>query len=262
MTDSAPCRPVVVGIDGSATAVQAGLWAVAEAVDRVTPIRLLYAIDPDRPGSPDAAHQLATAEIAVRQAYTALEATEQPIKIEIEIVHDDPLRALLRASAAAQLICVGVGSTAATLATQTHCPVAIVRGTRQPPSGETGWVVALIDETVDRHAVLQTGVEEALRRHAALRVVAKRHSGDVYDERRLDRALDQWTHRHPGLTVQTQLMTGSPVDYLAEHAAHTQLVVVGAHHRTAIRELFSATGYAALHNTQCSLLIANCHSGL
>lgn len=273
MTDTAWPNPIVVGIDGSATAVQAGLWAVTEAVDRATPIRLLYAIDPTATDAEDEAHRLATAEIAVRQAYTALEATEQPVKIEVEIVQDRPIAALIRASASAAMISVGamgfrhfadghIGSTAEALATSAHCPVAIVRGPRHAPTSGTGWVVALIDDTVDRHPVLQAGVEEALRRNAPLRVLAQRHSGDEHAEGRLDRALDQWTHRHPGLAVHTQLVAGSSADYLAEHAAHTQLVVAGAQHHAAIRELFSAGGYAARHNTQCSLLIVNCHHGL
>ena len=37
---------IVVGIDGSRSAVEAALWAVDEAVCRDIPLRLLYAIDP------------------------------------------------------------------------------------------------------------------------------------------------------------------------------------------------------------------------
>ena len=44
-TSSAPS--VVVGIDGSRTALDAALWAVDEAVSRDIPLRLVYAIDPD-----------------------------------------------------------------------------------------------------------------------------------------------------------------------------------------------------------------------
>ena len=38
---------VVVGIDGSRSALDAALWAVNEAVSRDIPLRLVYAIDPD-----------------------------------------------------------------------------------------------------------------------------------------------------------------------------------------------------------------------
>ena len=84
----APSPAVVVGVDGSRSAVGAALWAVDEAVSRDIPLRLVYAIDPDShpdadPG--DAARALATAEIAVRQAFMAVESTDKPVKIEIEI---------------------------------------------------------------------------------------------------------------------------------------------------------------------------------
>jgi nucleotide-binding universal stress UspA family protein len=83
---------VVVGIDGSQAAVQAALWAVDEAVSRDIPLRLVYAIEPY--GAPDtnpqhAAQILATGELAVRYAFSAVELTEKPVKIEVEILPAD-----------------------------------------------------------------------------------------------------------------------------------------------------------------------------
>ena len=89
---SLPSPPaVVVGIDGSRSAVDAALWAVDEAVSRDIPLRLVYAIDPGRPPEHDprrAARELAAAEIAVRYAYTAVESTDKPVKIEVEILQE------------------------------------------------------------------------------------------------------------------------------------------------------------------------------
>jgi nucleotide-binding universal stress UspA family protein len=88
---------VVVGIDGSRSALDAALWAVDEAVSRDVPLRLVYAIDPDRctgSSNEDAAHDLATAEIAVRHALMAVESTDKRVKIEVEILQDRPLDAL------------------------------------------------------------------------------------------------------------------------------------------------------------------------
>ena len=42
-----PAPSVVVGIDGSRSALDAALWAADEAVSRDVPLRLVYAIDPD-----------------------------------------------------------------------------------------------------------------------------------------------------------------------------------------------------------------------
>ena len=69
MLDSAVTTSVVVAIDGSASAVDAALWAVDEALDRDVPLRFVYVIEPARPDVADSqeiARRLATAEVAVR----------------------------------------------------------------------------------------------------------------------------------------------------------------------------------------------------
>ena len=43
MTQQAPTQSVVVGIDGSQAALDAAIWAVAEAVSRDIPLRLVHA---------------------------------------------------------------------------------------------------------------------------------------------------------------------------------------------------------------------------
>lgn len=99
---------IVVGIDGSKPAVQAALWAVDEAASRDIPLRLLYAIEPDDPGYAAhgaAARKLAAAENAVRYAFTAVEAADRPVKVEVEITQERPVTSLIRASAAAALVC-------------------------------------------------------------------------------------------------------------------------------------------------------------
>src|ERR1700751_6157812 len=95
---------VVVGIDGSRSALRAALWAVNEAVDRDIPLRLLYAVD--QPGKKDvdhdeAAHSLAIAETAMRYAVMAIESTDKPVKVEVEITQERPISALVRASSSA-----------------------------------------------------------------------------------------------------------------------------------------------------------------
>ena len=58
MTNSA--KPVLVGVDGSAAAISAALWAIDEAVDRDVPLRLVYATGAPYPSSaPYAANDIA-----------------------------------------------------------------------------------------------------------------------------------------------------------------------------------------------------------
>ena len=77
---------VVIGVDGSAAALRAALWAVDEAVSRDIPLRLIHALDGREDLDPDdTARKLATAESAVRRVIAAVEATDKPVKIEVEI---------------------------------------------------------------------------------------------------------------------------------------------------------------------------------
>jgi len=272
---------VVVGIDGSRSALEAALWAADEAVSRDIPLRLVYAIDPDiavGADTQDAARDLATAEIAVRHAFMAVESTDKPVKIEVEILQDRPTRALLDTSRWAAMLCVGsvglkhsghgqVGSTAAALAASAHCPVTIVRS-HDPHPGTRGWVVAELDESAAGDGVLQCAMEEARLRKAPLRVLTTWQSRftDIHDNHavadgnrlaraQLDRRLAQWKKRYPDLDVQAIAVHGNTLSYLTKNASSIELLVVSQERAHGIRELVGPPGYAALNNAHCSVLI-------
>ena len=269
---------VVVGIDGSRSALNAALWAVEEAVSRDVPLRLLYAIDPDSAHGPEeAARDLASAEIAVRYAVTAVESTDKPVKVEVEIVQSRPIHALIEASRWAALLCVGdmgnhhaggtrFGSTAAAVASAAHCPVAIVRGF-DPQRAHRAWVVAEVDDSPGCDVVLQNALTEARLRAAPLRVVSTWQSraadggpAGIIDssrlaEARLDRHVSQWRRRYPDMDIQPVTVHGSTLGYLAEHANTIQLLVVSHERAHGIGDLFAPPGYASLHGAGCSVLI-------
>jgi nucleotide-binding universal stress UspA family protein len=279
-----PCAPpsIVVGVDGSRGAVRAALWAIDEAISRDMPLRLLYAIEhpgAEAAGAQEEARLLAGAELAVSYAATALQATERPVEIEIEILQGKPVAALEDASRAAAMVCVGavgikhfdhdrIGSTATALVTCAHCPVAIVRGSERPT--EHGWVVVELDGSPDSAPVLQFGVQEARLRGAPLRVLSSWQSRytDVHDSHavadgnrmvraQLDRRLSHWRNAYPDLDARPVAIHGSVVNYLAKNRADIQLVVVGARNAEGIEELLGPTGSAVLHNTDCSILVVD-----
>ncbi len=243
---------VVVGIDGSDSATDAALWAVDEAVSRGTALRLVFALPPA-----EAAQHLAAAERAVQAVCARVEATERSVIVEAEIVRDSAVHALRTASRGAQMLCVGsvglthggltrMGSTAAALATSAHCPLAIIHST----GAEPGWVVVDLGDEPTLDTVLQRGVQEALLRRCALRVVITWPSRytDIHDvtavadgnrlaRRRLDRRLGEWRARFPGLDIQAVAAPGSVVTYLARHARSIGLVVIPHARADAIAEL-------------------------
>jgi nucleotide-binding universal stress UspA family protein len=280
LDSSPPC--VVVGIDGSRASVDTALWAVDEALSRDIPLRLVYAIEPSDQTGVDpqtAAHELATAETAIRYVFTAIEATEKPVKVEVEILQDrSPKRALLEASRSAAMICVGsmglkhatrgrVGSTAAALADSAHCPVAVIRG-YDPRSARPGWVVAEVDGSFASSCVLQRGLDEARLRNAPLRVLTSWQSRftDIHDSHavadgnrlakaELDRRLAVWRKRYPEVDVRPVVAHGTTLTYLARNAKSIQLLVVGRERAQGVGDIVGPLAHAALHDTDCSLLI-------
>jgi nucleotide-binding universal stress UspA family protein len=256
-------RTIVVGIDGSKAAFRAALWAVDEAVSRDIPLRLLGAVE--------RGDRLASAWRALRYASTAVEATNKPVKIELDVIQGDPADTLVRASSAAAMVCVGavgfkhfqpgrMGSTAATLAASAHCPVAIVRGRGEGDDSRNEWIVVDLDASPDNGVVLQAGVDEAILRTAPLRVIGCWKSAADGDRRvhaQLERRLSRWTQSHPGLRVETLAVHGSSVDYLRNNAPSVQLVVTGARDPHRVAQLVGPTGNAALRDGDCSVLVVD-----
>ena len=179
----------------------------------------------------------------------AVEATDKPVKIEVEITKGPPVGTLVRASRSAAMVCVGavgsdhfqpdrVGSTAAAVATSAQCPVAVIHGFGRPTRPHPGWVVVEADKSPDNGVVLGAAVDEARLRNAPLRVITcwQAPSGDQQavaegDHRihaRLTRRLSPWRRRYPDLRIEPIAVHGSILDYLAKSAADVQLLVVGA----------------------------------
>jgi nucleotide-binding universal stress UspA family protein len=284
MNESPTPPSIVVGIDGSKAAVHAALWAVDEAVSRDIPLRLLYAIEPDDTETvrPDrAARKLAVAENAVRYAFTAVEAADKPVKIEVQITQERAITSLIRASASAAMVCIGavgahhfqpgrVGSTAAALAVSARCPVAIIRGQGYRAARHARWIVVEAGGFADNGALPGIAIEEARLCNSPLRAIACRQTrvrgiGDEGapddDDRRilanLDRRLAHWTRRYPDVRVEYAAVHGSVLDYLAENGRSVQLLVVSARDHEHLEQVVGPIGNAVLHNADCSLLVVD-----
>lgn len=274
-----PPKSVVVAIDGSQAALRAARWAVDEVAGTDIPLRLLYIRKPNPPaGWPETPELLATAEDALHEAYNAIDAVGQPVKVEMEIVEDHPVRALIHASDSTALLCIGAtgsalpgdgfGSTAAELVQSAHCPVAVIRGddSGQPMPGR--WIVALVHESPDDDNVLQLAFYEAQQRNAPLVVMTAWRSGfdDLQDDRVvadrelraravLDRYMADWIPYYPEVEVRTVVAYGMFLDYLAEHAKAIQLVVIGATHSSEVQQLVGPAAAVALCRSDFSLLV-------
>lgn len=242
MTAPFTAPSIVVGVDGSRAASLAAVWAIDEALGRDLPLHLVSVSETADTGR---------ARQALSDAVRAVSDDGRGVAVQSTVVTGHPTPALLDASAAAVMICVGhrgqdnAGSTVRALVASAHCPVAVVRGT----DGSDGWVVAELDGTPDSAAVLQYAVEEARLRRVPLRVLGTWQSdgrpADDVDlgsaERmihaQLDRRLEQWKHRYPDLDVTPVAVHGSGLGYLTANAASIGLVVIGARNANGVAEV-------------------------
>jgi nucleotide-binding universal stress UspA family protein len=274
MQRSDPPATVVVGIDGSNAAVKAALWAIDEAVDRDIPLRLVYAIDPSetfRRNAESVAHRIFTAEIAVRYALMAVEASGELVKVEVEIVQEQPLTALTRASRSAAMVCIGavglnqcvptrVGSLALALMSASHSPLAIVRGNDSLDKG-AGSIAVELDETSPNSELVERAMNEARLRRVPLRALTigqpESNAGDrsvaagSVLTKQPEYQLAKWIRRYPDIDIRSVAVRGTILDHLAEQGRCVKLVVASAD---------GSAVHKVLRDTDCSLLVVPARS--
>jgi len=195
MTSPGGDHPVVVGVDGSASALQASIWAAAEARRRHVPLRLLYCCDlpPIRhprhlppPASYRAAVQ-AQGRHWLNHAARAVRTAAPDVALSADMRGGVPADVLIDESREARMVVVGtrglggfrellLGSVAMALAANGHCPVVVHRGTRPgtAPDGtppEQLPIVVGVDGSALSEAALGFAFEAAAGRGAPLLAV-------------------------------------------------------------------------------------------
>lgn len=267
--DYDPSPSVIVGIDGSRSAIDAAIWAIDEAVDRDLPMRLVYALDPSM------ARDVTAAEAALQEASMTVEAVGRPVKVEVAVVHDRCVDALVAASCSAVLICLGargsngahgrrVGSTVVALLDRARCPVAIIR---RSANGIRS-VAVEFDGSAQGDFALARAFEEARIRSAPLRVLAGRRPSfpEIQDlsaraeisrlaRADLERSLARWRALYPEVDVRAVAVPGNPVNYLARHINSIGLLVVGHESTEELLEFAGPGPCSQAGEVTCSVLV-------
>lgn len=287
-------HPVVVGVDGSDSAMCAVRWAAREADLRRAPLRLVHvcvlpSVRRPRPVPPprsfvsavlaEGRYWLTKAVGIARHAVPGLLVTTD---LRAGVVAD----VLLAESRTAQLVVLGsrgqdgfrrmVGSVVPTLIAHGRCSVVAVRpATRRCVLPETGPVVVGVDCPESSDTALSFAFEEAAAHGVPLaathtwldltmagaRVVlpgAVDWAGVQREaERWLDERLTAWRDKYPQVEVRAVVRRGRPERVLLEQARVARLVVVGAHGGGA----FAHTGavsmnQALLHHAGCPVAVA------
>jgi nucleotide-binding universal stress UspA family protein len=262
--------PVVVGVDGSDAAVGAAEWAAKEAIHQDVPLRLVYVIQiadgPMRSADASSAEE-DYAESSLRAARLAAEATGLPVKIDTVVLYGDVDSVLIAESSGATLICVGsvgigrvanmvLGSTAAILAEEAHCPVAIVRHDGGSPPPKAGFIAVVVDDQPDNDEVMRWAMEEArVRRAHVLALGVWRWALFDHSHEGFYRRLDDWLRRYPDVQVEVATTRSSVTRYLQERIGTVQLVVIGSEDANWVTQLVGPHGLPIFRHADCSVLI-------
>jgi nucleotide-binding universal stress UspA family protein len=284
-------KPIVVGIDGSPSSVAAQDLAVREAAMRRRPLRIVHVLAwpwptfhmPDRPPPDDleAISLLAQANTLVATAVDRARQAQPTVTVDGEVMIGFPAPVLLTESQAATLVVIGhrglgrvggllLGSVAVHLTARASCPLLVSRG-RPNPAGN---VLLGVDAALASNPAVGMAFEEAALRGIDLDAVHTRRASSTSqpghilpagrhrtmaahaEERLLAKALAEWQHKFPHVTVRQHLVRGDARQVLIDATAQAQIVVVAAHGRGGISGLlFRSTSQAVLDDADCPVLV-------
>lgn len=279
--------PILVGVDGSDTALKAVRWAATEAGRRELDVRLVAAVPWTTfqpiglaPLGQEYAREAAlrAAEDHLAGARAEAERTLPSARIGQEVCGGSAAEVLQYESARAGMLVLGnrgrggftgllAGSVSTTLAATAACPVVVYRGTPSPE----GAVVVGVDGSPDGDAALGFAFEEARLRGAEL-VAVHAWSDDVLDpavvavldrvaiERResgvLADTVAAWQGKYPDVVVRSRLVADRPAGALVAESGAAQLVVVGSRgHGTVAGLLVGSVSRATVHHSRCPVAV-------
>jgi nucleotide-binding universal stress UspA family protein len=288
-------RPVVVGVDGSDSALHAVRWAAREAERRDAPLRLVHATNlvPVRHPRQIAPPPEYTAAVLAQGSRWLTEASEaaRDVVPGLPLTTDQragvPAAVLIAESGTAQLVVLGsrglggfasllVGSVAVALAAHGHCPAVVTHSATvdgAPPT--VGPVVVGVDGSELSDAALTLAFEAAAARDVPL--VAVHTWQDVnmagawavlpgtidwdwlqeQEEKLLAERLVTWREKFPQVEVRPVVVRDRPDHALLAHGADAQLVVVGSRGRGALVGLgLGSVSQALLHHARCPVAVA------
>lgn len=289
--NSAVERPaVVVGIDGSDTALGAARWAAEFAAGHALPLTLLHAIprlEWHFAGGESAAADggagrgdevLAAAEAAVRSEHPDLQISTAAVRGSVAAV-------LAESSDGARLLVVGTGADHRALgghvARITHravCPVVVWRSPVAKRTGKPLPVVVGVDESDESARALAEAFDIARALRAPLTVAhmweidAAVGMGDLGGQgnmdwklleilqtrqrQQMDALVEPFARTYPNAHVTKIFEDTSPAKGLTDLSGEAQLVVVGSQGRGRISDaLLGSVSQNLIHHAQCPVLV-------
>jgi nucleotide-binding universal stress UspA family protein len=287
-------HPVVVGVDGSESALHAVHWGAREALRRNAPLRLVHVchlvpVRHPRQISPPPEYHAALLDQGRHWLSEATQAARRaaPEGLVIADLHDGVTNDVLVAeSRTAQLLVLGsrglggfasllVGSVAVTVSAHAHCPVVVMHsGTANGVPPESGHIVVGVDGSDLSDAAMTFACEAAAARGVSLVAVHTWFDIDASptwatmpstidwqwvqaeEERQLAERIGPWQAKFPHVEIRPLVLRGRPAHALLKHAAGAQLVVVGSRGHGAFVGLgLGSVSQALLHHAECPVAV-------
>jgi nucleotide-binding universal stress UspA family protein len=279
--------PVVVGVDGSESALSAVRWAARTAMLRHAPLHAVHAMSSgwdlgDRlgvftlhnRGFRDAGEAALAAAREVAHAETA----PHPLTVRTSLVSPSPVSALRRHARHAQLLVVGarglgafertmLGSVSGALARRPRCPVAVIAGP-QPPESRQLPVLVGIDGSPASHRAVEFAIGEASRRGVGLVAISlwtdphpqtRAPELTARAHRLLAESLAGYRERFPDVDVTRVVAHDEPAPRLIQESAGAQLIVLGSHAGGLTRAPRRSVSSTVLRGAKVPLVIIGQH---
>ncbi|WP_432072764.1 universal stress protein [Streptomyces wuyuanensis] len=266
--------PLVVGVDGSESSLEAVDWAAGEAARHDVPLLLVHAVTQDR----EAADLIGVATDRARSITPSA-------RLSSEVLQGDPATALLgkaRNAFAMVLGCRGLGGLAGLLlgsvslavAARADCPVVVVRGRSAHRDVRFRSVVVGVEDGEGSDTAVEFALREAHVRRCRLIAVhawcvpfgglaeppppagygaqpPRRPPAQVLDD-----ALRGSAERYVDASVSRQVVEAPARQALLEAASDADLLVVGARRRRGHLGLqLGLVNHALLHHAPCPIAV-------
>jgi nucleotide-binding universal stress UspA family protein len=190
------------------------------------------------------------------------------VKVDTAVLYGDVDSALIAESSSATLICAGsvgigrvakivLGSTAAILAQQGHCPVAIIRHGDQLPGSEAGSIAVVVDDRPGNGEVVRCAMEEArMRQVPVLAMCVRRRTIFERSRHKFYSRLDGLLRRFPDVEIEAATTRLGVTRYLQERIGAVQLIVIGSRDAGRVTQLVGPHELPILRHADCSVLVA------
>jgi nucleotide-binding universal stress UspA family protein len=275
-------RGVVVGVDGSDSALQAVRWAADEAMRRRAPLRLVTAFswtDEQTVGVPGLGARyrdilLDQSRKALARAVTVATGRHPALEITHELRTGFPIGTLAdearRDRGSNSITGLLAGSVAVALAAHAACPVVVVRGDEQPGSAALPILLG-VDASPAGEAAIDFAYQAAAERgvpliaaHSwteafaapALTSLMYRSEDQAAEEELLAQRLAGWAEKYPEVDVQRIVRHDRAAHLLIEKSRSAQLVVVGSRgHGEFAGLVLGSVSNALVHRSGCPVAI-------